>query len=181
MGLGVTNKLPLWAITPFTFLHKIQYWRWPIPSAWVCPTALLVTFICSPIGRSRKATSKLSLGSLFKNNKTNKQINETYFQDVISSLTGGGGGFGWEVHVTQYLVIIQPQRQRETFCAVAENDSTWSSSTQIKSGETIGQMEKGNATLQEGREEKKNRERQKLARNIKAASTTTGERDDATD
>lgn len=100
---------------------------------------------------------------------------------MISSLTGGGGGFGWEVHVTQYLVIIQPQRQRETFCAVAENDSTWSSSTQIKSGETIGQMEKGNATLQEGREEKKNRERQKLARNIKAASTTTGERDDATD
>lgn len=182
MGLGVTNKLPLWAITPFTFLHKIQYWRWPIPSAWVCPTALLVTFICSPIGRSRRATSKLSHGSLFKNNKTNKQINETYFQDVISSdRREGGGGFGWEVHVTQYLVIIQPQRQRETFCAVAENDSTWSSSTQIKSGETIGQMEKGNATLQEGREEKKNRERQKLARNIKAASTTTGERDDATD
>lgn len=76
MGLGVTNKLPLWAITPFTFLHKIQYWRWPIPSAWVCPTALLVTFICSPIGRSRRATSKLSRGSLFKNNKTDKQTNK---------------------------------------------------------------------------------------------------------
>lgn len=48
--------------------------------------------------------------------------------------------------MTLYLVIIQPQKQSETFCAVAENDSTWSSSTQIKSGETIGQMEKGNAT-----------------------------------
>jgi len=70
-------------------------------------------------------------------------------------LTGGEGGFGWEVHVTLYLVIIQPQRQSETFCAVAENDSTWSSSTQIKSRETIGQMEKGNATAwggQGGRE-----------------------------
>lgn len=77
-----------------------------------------------------------------------------YFRDVISSLTGGEGRFGWVVHVTQYLVIIQPQRQCETFCAVAENDSTWSFSTQIKSRETIGQMEKGNATLQEGGEKK---------------------------
>lgn len=32
MGLGVTNKLPLQTIIPFTFLHKIQYWGWPIPS-----------------------------------------------------------------------------------------------------------------------------------------------------
>lgn len=43
------------------------------------------------------------------------------------------------------------------FYAVAENDSTWSSSTQIKSRETIRQMEKGNATSWAGkqREEKK--------------------------
>lgn len=72
-------------------------------------------------------------------------------------MTGGEGGFCWEVHVTLYLVIIQPQRETETFCAVAENDSTWSSSTQIKSRETIRQMEKGNDTSWAGkqREEKK--------------------------
>lgn len=64
--------------------------------------------------------------------------------------------------MTLYLVIIQPQRQSETFCAVAENDSTWSSSTQIKSGETIGQMEKGNATSWGGkRGERKRRGRGK--------------------
>lgn len=79
--------------------------------------------------------------------------------------------------MTLYLVIIQPQKQSETFCAVAENDSTWSSSTQIKSGETIGQMEKGNATSWGDKrgERKSGGERQKLARNTKAAGTATGE------
>lgn len=79
-------------------------------------------------------------------------------------------------HVVRYLVIIQPQRRCETFCAVAENDSTWSSSTQIKSGETIGQMEKGNATSRgEGGGRERSGERRKLARNIKAAGTASGE------
>lgn len=85
--------------------------------------------------------------------------------------------------MTLYLVIIQPQRQSEMFYAVVENDSTWSSSTQIKSRETIGQMEKGNATSLGGKGGGRERvgERQKLVRNIKAAGTATGERDNATD
>lgn len=91
-------------------------------------------------------------------------------------MTGGEEGFRWEAHVTEYLVIIQPQRETETFCAVAENDSTWSSSTQIKAERQSGRWRK--AMLHYGLAsggKRKSGKRQKLARNIKAAGTATGE------